>query len=195
VSLLRYRLAVSFLLQDPGPLTESPKALLSLKRITRLLGRDERFQVRRHRGNTEYDYGDLVAIILQLEVCINSALFDLEYRQGDTVVKFNEAIDQLAAQIKLIFSSIENTGASHLQRLVARDMLEALHYRMVYSVRSKAPPKKTPFEIIPNETNHTIPDMFTRNRPANVGDGAADTAEIGNADGMVMPIRGHDQES
>jgi hypothetical protein len=74
-------------------------------------------------------------------------------------------------------------------------MLEALHYRMVYSVRSKAPPKKTPFEIIPNETNHTIPDMFTRNRPANVGDGAADTAEIGNADGTVMPIRGHDQES
>ncbi|KAJ5895747.1 uncharacterized protein N7473_005146 [Penicillium subrubescens] len=195
VSLLRYRLAVSFLLKKPGPFTDSPKELLSLKRITRLLMRDERFQVRGHRGNSEYDYGDLVAIILQLEVCINSALFDLEYRQADTVVKFNEAIDQLAAQIKWVFSSIENTGASHLQRLVARDMLEALHYRMVYSVRSKAPPKKTPFEIIPNQTNHTIPDMFTRNRPINTGDGAADAAEIGNVDGTAMPIRGHDQES
>jgi hypothetical protein len=156
---------------------------------------DERFQVRRHRGNTEYDYGDLVAIILQLEVCINSALFDIEYRQADTVVKFNEAVDQLAAQIKLIFSSIENTGASHLQRLVARDMLEALHYRMVYSVRSKPPPKKTPFEIIPNETNHTIPDMFIRNRAPNTGDGATDTSEVGNVDGTAMPIRRHDQES
>lgn len=195
MSLLRYRLAVSFLLQKSAPLTESDEAVLSLKRITRLLTRDKRFQVRKHKGNSEYDYGDLVAIILQLEVCINSALFDLEYRQADTVVKFNEAIDQLAAQIKWIFSSIENTGASHLQRLVARDMLEALHYRMVYSVRSKPPPKKTPFKIILNESNHTIPDMFIRNRSINTGDGAADTAEIGSVDGTAMPIRGHDYQS
>jgi hypothetical protein len=157
------------------------------------LTRDERFQVKRHRGNSEYDYADLVAIILQLEVCVNSALFDLEYRQADTEVKFNEAIDQLAAQIKWIFSSIENSGASHLQRLVARDMLEALHYRMVYSVRSKAPPKRTAYELPERETNHSIKDMFTRNNVTNTGDGTTDIADTQNVDGMAMPIRGHDQ--
>ncbi|KAJ5367931.1 uncharacterized protein N7496_007691 [Penicillium cataractarum] len=193
VSLLRYRLAVSFLLQDPSPLTEPPEVVLGLRRITDLLVRDERFQVKKHRGNSDYDYGDLIAIALQLEVCINSALFDLKYRQADTEVKFNKAIDQLAAQIKKIFTSIEDTGASHLQRMLAKDALETLHYRMIYSVRSKAPPKKTLFKNFRRETNHNLKDMFMRgNTATDTTDGATDTADTESAGGMAMPIRRHD---
>lgn len=193
--MLRYRLAVSFLLQDPSPLTEPPEMVLGLRRITELLVRDERFQVKKHRGNSDYDYGDLIAVALQLEVCINSALFDLEYRQADTEVKFNKAIDQLAAQIKKIFTSIEDTGASHLQRMLAKDALETLHYRMVYSVRSKAPPKKTLFKSFRRETNHNLKDMFIRgNNATDTTVGATDTADTESADAMAMPIRGHDQQ-
>ncbi|CEJ59778.1 hypothetical protein PMG11_08387 [Penicillium brasilianum] len=195
VSLLRYRLALSFLLQDPRPLTEPPEVVLGLRRITELLVRDERFQAKKHRGNSDYDYGDLIAIVSQLEVCINSALFDLKYRQADTEVNFNKAIDQLAAQIKRIFSSIEDTGASHLQRMLAKDALETLHYRIVYSVRSKAPPKKTLFTTFRRETNHNLKDMFIRGKDATDTTGrATETADTENVDGMAMPIRAHDQQ-
>jgi hypothetical protein len=157
--------------------------------------RDERFQAKKHRGNSDYDYGDLIAIVSQLEVCINSALFDLKYRQADTEVKFNKAIDQLAAQIKRIFSSIEDTGASHLQRMLAKDALETLHYRIVYSVRSKAPPKKTLFTTFRRETNHNLKDMFIRGPNAtDTTDRATETADTESVDGMAMPIRGHDQQ-
>ncbi len=176
-------------------MTERPEVLLDLKRITRLLMRDERFQVKRQKGNTEYDYGDLIALALQLEVCINSALFDLEYQQADTEVEFNKAIDKLAVQIKRIFNSIEDTGASHLQRMLAKQALETLHYRMVYSVRSKAPPKRTLFKTFQSERNHNVKDMFIRNNAINSNDGAGDAPDTESVHGTTMPIRGHDQQS
>lgn len=176
-------------------MTERPEVLLDLKRITRLLMHDERFQVKGHKGNTEYDYGDLIALALQLEVCINSALFDLEYQQADTEVEFNKAIDKLAAQIKRIFNSIEDTGASHLQRMLAKQALETLHYRMIYSVRSKAPPKRTLFKTFQSERNHNVKDMFIRNNAINSNDGPGDALDTEIVHGMTMPIRGHDQRS
>lgn len=193
MSLLRYRLAVSFLLQNPNPLTEPPEAVLDLRRILKLLKDDERFQLKNYKGNPEYDYGDLVALTLQLEVCINSTLFDLDYRQADTEVKFNEAIDQLAAQIKKMFTSIEDTGASHLQRMKAKQALETLYYRMLYSVRSKVPPKRTLFKTFHKETNHRIKDMFRRNIAMESGDGASDAPDTEHVDGMAMPIRRHEE--
>jgi hypothetical protein len=44
ISLLRYRLAVSFLLQEPTPLTEPVEEVLDLKRLTHII-RDPRFQI------------------------------------------------------------------------------------------------------------------------------------------------------
>ncbi|KAJ5166121.1 uncharacterized protein N7482_004902 [Penicillium canariense] len=196
VSLLRYRLAVAFLLQDPGPLTEPPEVVLGLTRITLLLMRDERFHLKKHKGINEYDYGDLIAITLLLDICINSALYDLGYRQGDTEEQFNISIDRLASQIKRIFSSIEDTGASHLQRMLAKQALEALHYRMVYSVRSKAPPKRTLFKTFGREKNGDIKSIFKANFLG--GASAIDTglstpsgsSDADSVEGTAMPIRG-----
>ncbi|KAF7717934.1 Uncharacterized protein PECH_002662 [Penicillium ucsense] len=193
VSLLRYRLAVAFLLRDSGPLTEPPELVLDLQRITELLTRDERFRIRRHKDDTDFDYGDLISMTLQLEICLNSALADLASAQGDARSKFDGTIDQLATQIKKIFSSIEDTGASHLQRMLAKQGLEALHYRIVYSVRSKAPPKRTLFSTFHKETNHNVKDMFSRlNNSSATTDGASESAGPERLDGMPMPIRGHD---
>ena len=186
-------MAVAFLLQDSGPLKEPPESVLDLQRITALLTRDERFQVGRRKNDPDYDYGDLVALTSHLEVCVNTALADLKFADADTESKFNAAIDQMAARIKKLFTSIEDTGASHLQRMLAKQALETLHYRMMYSVRSKAPPKRTLFQTFQRESNRNVKDMFQRlnNGPAST-DGASEAPGTEGLNGVPIPIRGHD---
>lgn len=154
IALLRCRLAVAFLTQDPSPLTEPPEKVLDLKRLTMLLIRDERFQMKAYKGKGDYDYGQLSAITMLLNVAVDSSLLDLKYNDAECENDFNAAIDKLAAQIKRIFSSIEDSGASHLKRMLAKEALEALHYRIVYSVRSRPPPKKNLFKTYAQENGH-----------------------------------------
>lgn len=188
ISLLRYRLTVAFLLQDPGPLTEPPEKVLDLKRLTVLLTRDERFNMKLQKSKDDYDYSDLSAACVLLDVVVNTGLYDLEYKQADTAKEFDAVIDQLAAQIKIIFSSIADTGASHLKRMLAKEALEALHYRVIYSVRSKPPPKKTLFQTYAKE-NRNIMTFFQR---VNKDPSEETTSSSVDApDGTAMPIRGH----
>lgn len=162
ISLLRYRLAVAFLLQTPGPLTEAPVVVVDLDRLTSFLVRDARFHAKTHQTNDTYDYGELAAIASLLEVAVNSSLYDLTSQQPDAADEFNSAVDRFAAQIKFIFSFIKDTGASHLKRMVAKEALEYLYYRTVYSVRSKPVPRKTYFEDLGKPRDRNIKDMFQK---------------------------------
>jgi hypothetical protein len=113
-----------------------------------------------------------------LEVALNSTLYDLRYKEQDTEKEFNAAIDKLASQLKTNFSSMKECGASHLKRMLAKGALETLHYRLVYSVRSKPPPKKTPFQIHTKEGT-SINSYFNKK----------DTGGT-NGDTTRIPIRG-----
>lgn len=164
ISRLRYRLAVAFLLRDPSPLTEPIQDVLDLQRLARSLIGDERFQVKVHKAKGDYDYGELTANAILLDIAINTTLYDLRYRQDNTDEDFNEAVDALAKQVKRIFSSIEDTGASHLKRMLAKETLESVHYRMVYSVRSRPRPKNTLFAPYAKKTNGNIQSHFSKSR-------------------------------
>ncbi|OJJ43139.1 hypothetical protein ASPZODRAFT_74944 [Penicilliopsis zonata CBS 506.65] len=147
IALLRCRLAVSFLLRDPAPLTEAPEAVLDLNRITAVL-KEKRFDVKAFKAKDqgEYDFGELGAITVLLNIAIDSSWAKLRAgAEGETNREYNAAVDALADRIKKIFTSIADSGASHLRRTQAKEALEALHYRTVYSIRSKPPPKKTLF--------------------------------------------------
>lgn len=189
ISLLRYRLAVAFLLQSPEPLTESPEKVLDVKRLTVYLARDERFNMKLQKSNGNYDYSELSAICVLLDIAVNTALYDLEYKQADTAKEFDAAIDKLAAQIKKIFSSIEDTGASHLKRMLAKEALEALHYRVIYSVRSKPPPKKTLFKTYAREDGNIL-SIFKKQFAIDTSEEEV-PAQADTSDSKVMPIRGH----
>lgn len=187
ISLLRYRLATAFLLHTSSPLTEPPEGVLDLKRLTVFLIRDERFHLKSYKAKGDYDYGELTALAMLLDIVINSSLYDLSLIQGSTENKFNAAIDKLATQVKKIFSSIEDTGASHLKRMLAKEALEALHYRVVYSVRSKPPPKKSLFKTFARD-NGNIRSIFNSKIAINsTDDGGIDSDD--GTDGIAMPIR------
>jgi hypothetical protein len=54
--------------------------------------------------------------------------------------------------ISLLYMWLENGSFRHVTRTVAKSELEALHYRVVYSVRSKPPPKTTIFEALQTDS-------------------------------------------
>ncbi|KAJ5143471.1 uncharacterized protein N7515_002258 [Penicillium bovifimosum] len=199
LALLRCRLAVSFLLRSPEPLTEPPEKVLDLKRITMLLLRDERFQVKKLKSVVDYDWRELNALAGLLNTAIDSSVLELNYRGDRTEKDYNTAIDRLATQVKTIFCSIQDSGASHVTRTVAKSELEALHYRIVYSVRSKPPPKKGIFESHVSEkdirslfSNYAamagkpVPELLPTVQPS----AAPDDVEDGDTG---LPIRAHDQ--
>ncbi|BDD61590.1 hypothetical protein MAP00_006631 [Monascus purpureus] len=146
IALFRCRLAVAFLIRDPAPLTESPEAVFDLKRIRNVL-KDRRFNIKAHKGkrDVEYDYEELGAITTLLNIAINPESLKLSLTTKMDEDRFNEEVDKLADRIKRIFISIEDSGASHLRRTQAKEGLEALHYRIVYSLRTKPRPKKNLF--------------------------------------------------
>ncbi|KAJ5213802.1 hypothetical protein N7449_000971 [Penicillium cf. viridicatum] len=203
-ALIRCRLAVAFLLQSPSPLTEPPGKLLDIKRITLLLLRDERFQVKRFKGIADYDWRELTSLTSLLNVAIDSSALELNFNSTQTEKDYDFAIDRLAAQIKMIFCSIQDSGASHVTRTVAKSELEALHYRIVYSVRSKPPPKTTIFESHVKERDGNIRSHFSNFAAIAAGKQNLETrqetnpsAAPGDADNgdTKIPIRAHDQVS
>lgn len=156
IALIRCRLAVAYLIHDPSPLTEPPETVLNVNRILHVL-RNKRFEVKLYKGKgAEYDYGELGAIVTLLNIAIDSGWTGSGFPSKDDEKAFNAEIDVLAERIKKIFTSIEDSGVSHLKRTLAKEGLEALHYRILYSIRSKPPPKKTLFKAYgrDNLVNH-----------------------------------------
>ncbi|KAJ5608697.1 hypothetical protein N7528_009264 [Penicillium herquei] len=156
-TLLRYRLAMAFLLQKPGPLTEPVEEVLNLKRLTLFLVSDPRLKVKSYK-KSGHDYGQLIAVSMLLDIVINRTIYDLNVHTEEK--DYNEAIDKIAAQIKGVFSAIPDAGASHLKRMLAKQALEAVHYRMVYSVRSKPPPTKKTFLSDTPRRDGNIGELF-----------------------------------
>ncbi|KAH8431637.1 uncharacterized protein LDX57_009294 [Aspergillus melleus] len=154
----RSRLALSYIIDSATPLSEDPDVMHTLRRIITAL-KDPRFNIKQHKGAAaasknrhthtgEYDYNDLAAITYQLNVILDSGWSGLAFPDRDAKRAFNAELDVLADRIKKIFTAIEDSGASHLKRTLTKGALEALHYRVVYSVRTKPPPKRTLFESI-----------------------------------------------
>lgn len=144
IATLRSRLALTFLTHNPSPLSSPPDTMTYLNQTTELL-KDPRFNVKRFKakGQAEYDYGELAAITALLNIFIDSGWSGLAFPDKAAERDFNAEVDALADRVKKIFTSIEDSGASHLKRTLAKEGLEALHYRIVYSVRSKPRPKKS----------------------------------------------------
>ncbi|OJK02022.1 hypothetical protein ASPACDRAFT_40844 [Aspergillus aculeatus ATCC 16872] len=149
IALIRCRLAVSFLLDNPAPLCEPLNELISLTRISDILKRDI-FDIKKYKGKDkpEYDYGELLAITSLLNIAVDSGRHQAEFADREAEKAFNTQVDVVADRLKKVFSLIEDSGASHLKRTLAKEALETLHYRIVYSVRTRPRPKKSIYGTI-----------------------------------------------
>ena len=134
-SLLRRRLALAYFFHDSAYLSKARETLLDMKTITHYL-RQPRFVV-----NSETNYPGLAAAMSILAIGLDNADPPPVEASREVITAFNDDLDMLAQRIKGMFTRIVDTGASHMRRTEAKEVLESFHSCLVYAVRTKQKPK------------------------------------------------------
>ena len=141
--LFQRRLALTFLFDDVSYMSRPQDTFLNISEVTGELRRRPEYKID---GGT--DYSDLAALISMLDIAIGNGMTWSQSSPPTTTQAerlFNQDIDTLAATIKLMFTQIIDTGASHMTRTEAKEVLNRVYYRMIYAVRTKQKPKQDIF--------------------------------------------------
>ncbi|EED19375.1 hypothetical protein TSTA_026810 [Talaromyces stipitatus ATCC 10500] len=138
IAILRCRLAMAFLTKDESCLDDLNEQIIPLSRIIDHL-RATRLDAQLHKArlDSDYDYTEIKAITTLLNIVIDTGRTIQVFPDKEAERQFNADVDSLAEQVKRIFSAMEDSGASHLKRTEAKQSLEALQYRIIYSIRTK----------------------------------------------------------
>ncbi|KAJ9652597.1 hypothetical protein H2198_008166 [Neophaeococcomyces mojaviensis] len=161
---LRTKLAMTFLLgskavQTPNNHTTKPP----LVTLTNHISLSPAFSTTWHASSsTGPDYAVLTALVSILDIAVAdgyppASLFRLPDPSSSDArasrldrkteeAAFNGYVDDLADTVHSLFTSIADSGASHMRRTEAKDALQALHYRLLYGVRTKVRRKKHVFD-------------------------------------------------
>ena len=139
LNLFRQRLAMAFFYEDANCLMKQPQDLIVLSDVARHL-RQPQFIIKQ-----DTDYSELAASVAILDIGLGDGnpLKSIAAIQSED--DFNKEIDRLAKTLKGRFMRIIDSGASHMLRTEAKDVLEALHCRLTYAVRTRQKPKANPF--------------------------------------------------
>lgn len=152
IALFRCRLALAFFFRDHSPLDRPTQHLFNLKQIAARLSEDERFGTKGHISRSQkIDFAELAATTYVLDIAIDAGRANDTFPDKATENSFNKEVDLLADQIKSIFTSIQDTGATYLKRTEAKETLQALYYRLFFGVRTKPRPVKSWFSSDPKK--------------------------------------------
>ena len=148
--LLRRRLALSFFCQSyvflKDPLTDAEAITSQIKhRIETGSAFDP--------TDERIDYRSLAALVSILDAAIGPGFGQLlklscgsnseelkEYSQREK--SFNRQVDALSFTVNGLYTSIQDTGASHMLRTTAKSSVQNLQFRLDYAVRTKPRPRK-----------------------------------------------------
>lgn len=119
---------------------------VNLDALTSYIAASPLFDPRRHRGPRNVDYAALRALTQVLDAAISDGGRPATFPSRREEHAFNKSVDHLADSIRSTFVSIIDTGASHMRRTEAKDALQALHWRLLYDVRTEPRPKKSIFD-------------------------------------------------
>jgi len=136
--LIRRRLSLAWFFDDSSYLGGLPNGRLDCLKVASFL-RDPRFDI-----NNATDYGSLAASMATLDIAIDAADRPFPLTKQDEVA-FNRDIDLIAANLKVMFTQIIDSGLSNIRRTEAKEVLEATYARLVFAVRTKRPPKTSIF--------------------------------------------------
>lgn len=147
VAKVRIYLANLFLFGDSSELSvDDSSAPLSLPYLTEFLTASEFADISKH-SHKNINWTNIKALTHIFEVAIADGGRPASFTSAAEEAAFNSQVDRLADAVKSIFASITDTGASHMRRTEAKEALQALHYRLIYSVRSRPRPKKNVFAV------------------------------------------------
>lgn len=126
VHLFRRRLALAFLFDDPSYFTRDYEELVDLARFTALLERGRAYKVRH-----DTDYVSLRALVRMLDMAVDT---------GATGVNSHKdaEVDRLVDVLRCLFSAIPDSNAANISRTEAKEGMERIQFRLIFSVRKKA---------------------------------------------------------
>lgn len=139
LNLFRQRLAMAFFYEDSTFLMRQPQYLIVLSEVAKHL-RQPQFTI-----DQDTDYSELAASVAILDIGLGDGNPPKSIAAIQSEDKFNQEVDRLAKTVKGKFMRIIDSGASHMLRTEAKDVLEALHCRLTYAVRTRQKPKANPF--------------------------------------------------
>ncbi len=144
-NILRRRLALAYFFNDATYFTKELDSLVDFKAIV------ARLQTPQFNINKATDYSGLAATSAILSIGLDSG--DRPARLSKSAeATFNEHVDMVDSKIRAMFSQIIDSGASNMKRTEAKEVLEGIHCRLLYAVRTKPPPKKMIFGV--SEVNY-----------------------------------------
>ncbi|KAF3491403.1 uncharacterized protein GIQ15_00920 [Arthroderma uncinatum] len=157
LALFRCRLATAFLFRDSSPLDKPAAHLINIQKLSSQL-KSDRFKANEHRSEdrTPFNFAELVALTTILDIAIDSGTLQPSFPSKEAEMEFNKQVDKLADRVKTAFTAIQDSGASHMKRTEAKEGLQALHYRLIHTVRTRPVQKKSWF-ISPNEEGRIGP--------------------------------------
>jgi hypothetical protein len=142
---IRIQLAHRFLLGASwGSEVDAASPPIDITALTRYLDSGP-FDTTSRSPNRRPDYANMTAQTYILDIAIADGGRPASFASRTDEVVFNRKVDKLADRIKAIAASIADTGASHMRRTEAKEALQALHYRLLYAVRTEPRPKKNVF--------------------------------------------------
>ena len=142
---LRLVLAQVFLLPDYTPSLDLSEPLtISLPILLQHL-RSPTFDLAHRPDKNLIDYTEVSALTNILDAALSDGGLPSTFATPAEEKTFNQQVDQLADRINVIFSSIADTGASHMRRTEAKEALGVLQKRLLYSMRTRPRPKKSVF--------------------------------------------------
>jgi hypothetical protein len=146
---LRRRLAIVCVFEDPLRGRSSPEKIFSIRAVIDRMDDDD-FVI-----DPQTEYYELLAITLILNITIDDggppAISD-----GPEVVKsFNGDVDELAAKIRHKWSQIRM--GQFVSRIEARSALQDLERKLLYTVRTRPPPKNNAFGIESDQKENVRP--------------------------------------
>lgn len=170
--LIRRRLALACFFRDVEYLSQQADDAIDLKGIARHL-ESPQFMT-----SNATDYGELAAAIGILSIAIECGDPPSSPCAVEEEKAFNRDIDVLSLKIRSIFADIVDTGASHMGRTEAKEVLEAFQYRLSYGVRTKPPPKKSLFgdSTVEDAANRRMMEAFVEKGKENASFATTDNA-------------------
>ncbi|MCJ1459499.1 hypothetical protein MMC28_009878 [Mycoblastus sanguinarius] len=139
LAFFRQQLALAFFLGDNPYFQRRAQELVNLRIIARHLHQPQ------YIVNNTTDYAELAASISILSIGIDCGDPPSAPYTRDEETRFNSDVDLLAQRIKEMFTQIIDTSASSIRRTEAKEVLEGLHSRLMYAVRTKPKPKSMLF--------------------------------------------------
>lgn len=203
---LRIRLATLFLLGPTNDNTNTPKLSstpeIKLQNLTTHLLHDPRYDITHPTYHTTpFNYPLLSSLISIFDTALsNGGPPTGPFPDPSAERAFNAEVDTLTERVRCIIASIADTGASHMRRTEAKEALNALHFRLLYGVRTKMRPKRSVFggmdvraEERAEERGRGMMELFLERRKG--GKGLVKERDAKEKEGIVRDLGGLSQKS